>query len=77
VVSPADIEGTAEAIFEALTMPVQERHRRAAALRRTIEEEDVNLWLRQQLVDIVHLHDSPTTQGRGKVEETADTVSQS
>lgn len=55
VVSPADIEGTAEAIFEALTMPVQERHRRAAALRRSVEEADVNLWLRQQLGDIVHL----------------------
>lgn len=58
VVSPADIEGTAEAIFEALTMPVQERHRRASALRRSIEEADVNLWFRQQLGDIVHLrHD--------------------
>jgi trehalose 6-phosphate synthase len=75
VVSPADVEGTAEAIFEALTMPVQERHRRAAALRRTIEEEDVNLWLRQQLVDIVHLHESPATENEN-VEVTADTVSQ-
>lgn len=59
VVSPADIEGTAEAIFEALTMPVQERHRRASSLRRIIEEADVNLWFRQQLGDIVKLGDEP------------------
>jgi trehalose 6-phosphate synthase len=75
VVSPADVEGTAEAIFEALTMPVQERHRRAAALRRTIEKEDVNLWLRQQLGDIVQLDEHPTNELMEE-EETADTVSQ-
>lgn len=55
VVAPADIEGTAEAIFAALTMPVQERHRRAAALRRAVESADVNLWFKQQLADIVCL----------------------
>lgn len=57
VVSPADIEGTAEAIFAALTMPVQERHRRAAALRRAVESADVNLWFKQQLADIVCLRE--------------------
>ncbi len=57
VVAPADVEGTAEAIFEALTMPVQERHRRSAAMRRAVEECDVNVWFREQLADIARLHD--------------------
>lgn len=61
VVSPADIEGTAEAIFDALTMPVQERHRRAAALRRAVESADVNLWFKQQLADIVDLRSADRT----------------
>ena len=76
VVSPADIEGTAEAIFEALTMPVQERHRRAAALRRIIQEADVNLWFRQQLADIVCLGEGAEDEACETVEMTADAVSQ-
>ena len=75
VVSPADIEGTAEAIFEALTMPVQERHRRAASLRRIIEEADVNLWFRQQLADIVCLGQD-TDEACDTPEMAVDMVSQ-
>lgn len=62
VCSPADVEGMAEAIFEALTMPVPERHRRAAALKRAVENEDVTMWFRDQLKDIIRFqddHDSP------------------
>lgn len=57
VVSPADIEGHAEAIFEALTMPMSERHRRASAMKREIESQDVTMWFRDQLRDVIALED--------------------
>ncbi|MEJ7902432.1 MAG: trehalose-6-phosphate synthase, partial [Thermomicrobiales bacterium] len=52
MVSPADVEGTAEAIYQALTMPIQERQRRAQRLRRSVERDDVSVWFRDQLADI-------------------------
>ncbi len=54
MVSPADIEGTAEAIYQALTMPIQERQRRAQRLRRSVEQDDVSTWFRNQVVDIAN-----------------------
>jgi trehalose 6-phosphate synthase len=53
IISPADIEGTADAIFEALTMSPRERRRRADNLRRTVEGDDVAKWFREQLWDLV------------------------
>jgi trehalose 6-phosphate synthase len=52
MVSPADVEGTAEAIYEALTMPSQERQRRSQILKRAVERDDVTVWFRRQLADI-------------------------
>jgi len=52
LVSPTDVEGTAEAIYQALTMPIQERQRRAQRLRRLVERDDVSVWFRDQLADI-------------------------
>jgi len=54
-VSPADLEGTAQALYTALTMPPDERKRRAAGLKRSIEEEDLTNWLLHLLEDIVNL----------------------
>jgi trehalose 6-phosphate synthase len=54
MVSPADVEGTAEAIYQALTMPIQERQRRAQRLRRSVEQDDVSTWFRNQVVDIAN-----------------------
>jgi trehalose 6-phosphate synthase len=53
MVSPADVEGTANAIYEALTMPLTERRKRADQLRRAVESDDVRVWFREQLWDIV------------------------
>ncbi len=53
LVCPADVEGTADAIYLALTMPPAERRRRAENLRRTVEADDVAKWFREQLWDIV------------------------
>ena len=52
IVSPADVEGTAEAIYQALTMPIRERQARAQRLRRLVERDDVSVWFRDQLADI-------------------------
>jgi len=54
-VSPTDIEGTMEAIHQALSMPPDERRRRAATLRKSVEQEDITVWLLQQLEDVTAL----------------------
>jgi trehalose 6-phosphate synthase len=53
MISPADVEGTAEAIYLAFTMPQSERRRRAENLRRAVEGDDVAKWFREQLWDMV------------------------
>lgn len=50
-VSPFDIYGTAEAIHEALTMPVEERQRRAEKLRETVINAGVKRWFYDQVED--------------------------
>jgi len=54
-VAPADVVGTADALAEALAMPVDERRRRLALLRRGVEREDITWWLRRQLEDLAEL----------------------
>ncbi len=51
-VSPSDIEGTMQAMYQALTMDPEERKRRSADLSQIIEREDINNWLCTQLQDI-------------------------
>jgi trehalose 6-phosphate synthase len=51
-VAPADLEGTTQALYEALTMDTAERKRRAEALRRVVEEEDITRWLYSQFQDL-------------------------
>jgi len=54
-VAPADVVGTADALAAALEMPVDERKRRLAKLRRGVEREDITWWLRRQLEDLAAL----------------------
>ncbi|MDQ3690993.1 MAG: trehalose-6-phosphate synthase [Chloroflexota bacterium] len=54
-VAPADVVGTADALATALAMPVEERRRRLAQLRRGVEREDITWWLRRQLEDLDEL----------------------
>lgn len=54
-VGPADLEGTIEALYAALTMPAEERKRRASALKKSIEEEDIAHWLLHLLEDAINL----------------------
>jgi len=48
-ICPTDLEGTMEALHQALTMPREERRRRAEAMRRLVEEDDALHWLEAQL----------------------------
>ncbi|MEE9198774.1 MAG: trehalose-6-phosphate synthase [Dehalococcoidia bacterium] len=54
-VAPADLEGTTEALYAALTMPSEERKRMAETLVRAIEAEDASHWLESQVKDICDL----------------------
>lgn len=52
-VTPTDLEGTMKAMYEALTMPVEERTRRATFLRQQVEAEDITMWLFRQFDDLL------------------------
>ncbi|MBI4339458.1 MAG: trehalose-6-phosphate synthase [Chloroflexi bacterium] len=51
-VSPADIEGTMQAMYQALAMPAEERKQRSSALVRAVEQEDVFHWFQRQFEDV-------------------------
>jgi trehalose 6-phosphate synthase len=48
-VNPFDVEGQAEALYEALTMPAAERERRLDAIRTHVRANDLQRWLDSQL----------------------------
>lgn len=50
-VSPFDIHSTAEILHQALTMPAEERSRRAEALREQVRHASVKLWFKTQVED--------------------------
>jgi trehalose 6-phosphate synthase len=51
-VNPFDIQETADSIHAALTMPEEERRRRAAGLKRILTRRDPGNWVDEQLEDI-------------------------
>ena len=51
-VAPADIEGTAQALYQAVTASAEERERRASFLVQQIEQEDVINWMQSQMEDL-------------------------
>ena len=46
LVNPYDIEKTADAIYRAFTMPLEERQQRMHWLRNQVRKNDVHRWLR-------------------------------
>ena len=54
-VSPADLEGTMQAMYEAITMPPEDRERRSKTLIEAVEAEDVTHWVERQLEDLKEL----------------------
>ena len=57
-VDPGDVDGTAEALFRALNMPVEERKLRVATLRQAVERENARRWLTSQLQDLRSVADA-------------------
>jgi trehalose 6-phosphate synthase len=51
-VNPFDLDEQADAIHEALTMPEEERRRRAEALRETVRSNTIEDWVEAQMEDI-------------------------
>ncbi len=59
-VNPFDIEHQAEALYEALTMPANERQERLLHIKRIVHENDIEKWITAQRTDITEkrAHDS-------------------
>ena len=53
--APTDVEGTAQTLYQAVTMPAEERRRRATLLYRAVCRHDNDDWLGQQFRDIAAL----------------------
>ena len=53
--APADLEGTAQTLYQAVTMPPEERQRRAGLLYRAVCRHDNDNWLYRQFQDIAAL----------------------
>jgi trehalose 6-phosphate synthase len=51
-IDPEDVQGTADSLYHALTMPAQERHERSVSMRRTIRSRDLRTWFSALLSDI-------------------------
>ena len=58
-VAPADVEGTSQALYQAITASVEERERRANLLVQKVEDEDVINWMQCQLEDLRALAGEP------------------
>jgi trehalose 6-phosphate synthase len=50
-VSPFDLYGQAEALYRALTLPLDERRRRSEAIKAQVREQDLAAWVDGLLED--------------------------
>jgi len=51
-VNPFDVAGQAEALHEALELPLEERRARLEAIKRQVREHDIGAWIESQLDDL-------------------------
>jgi trehalose 6-phosphate synthase len=56
VIAPCDVYATAEALHQALTLPLKKRRARAARLRWLIERDDISAWICWQLQAVKELN---------------------
>jgi trehalose 6-phosphate synthase len=56
LIPPLDVYATAEALHQALTMPMPERQEHAERLRHLVEQEDIVDWLCKQLETIAEMN---------------------
>ncbi len=61
-ISPYDVHSTAEALHQALTMPFDERNKRADALRAQVRGAGVKEWFSNQVRDALKAFESQTKQ---------------
>jgi trehalose 6-phosphate synthase len=61
-ISPTDVRGTAQALYNALTLSPDERRIKAAQARQIVERQDLNKWLLRQISDINELLDRLPTR---------------
>ena len=59
-INPFDIEATAQALHQALTLPWATRSAMAVSLRAAVRERDITRWVQQQLYDLKDLLVQPT-----------------
>ena len=71
IIGPTDVEGTAEALHRALTMPLEERRRRAEGLRSSVETDDVTKWFENQVSDMLAYKREPKPEHDEPEEEMA------
>lgn len=64
LVSPFDIEATAEKLEQALTMPDKEKQARSQRLRHIVEANDSSKWLAHQLDDLLASHANQSANSR-------------
>jgi len=54
-VAAADVEGTAQALYQAITASLEDREKRANMLVQKIEKEDIIYWMESQIEDMKSL----------------------
>jgi trehalose 6-phosphate synthase len=55
--SPIDVEETAQALYQALTMSTEERHSKATLARLMVERQNLDVWMCRQIIDMNELLD--------------------
>ena len=58
-INPFDVEATADALYRALTLPLEERKRSAERLRAAVRANDISHWVKRQLEDLRELANLP------------------
>ncbi|MGH2613946.1 MAG: alpha,alpha-trehalose-phosphate synthase (UDP-forming), partial [Thermomicrobiales bacterium] len=71
IIGPTDVEGTADAIYQALTMPLEDRRGRAERLRHAVERDDVTTWFENQVADMLAYESEPQAPDEAIEEEIA------
>ena len=69
IIAPTDVEGTADALHQALTMPLEDRRHRAEELRRLVESDDVIKWFENQVADMLAYGEDAPVPGETEPEE--------
>jgi trehalose 6-phosphate synthase len=73
-IAPLEVEGTSRALYQALTLPQEERRRRARGVRAILEREDASSWLGRQLADLMRVSGVPEDVSDDKADDEAETL---